>query len=246
MSVSTLESMVGTRVLLLSPHADDVAYSIGGIVVRLSRQADVLLMTVFGRSGWALPAALRRKSVDFISALREQEDRAYCERRQLGYVRLPCPDSFVMGYDEATELCDVPNDDPRTVNVVMIIEAAVASLRPHFVIAPCAVGGHIDHHIVRGAAETLRQVDVLYYEDVPYSASLSMPELERRLLRQGKTPAVTVDIEHQLESKCADMWSYRSQTCSRTVREMLLHAGRVGAGNVRYAERLWRRANGRA
>ena len=151
-----------------------------------------------------------------------------------------------MGYDEATELCDVPNDDPRTVNVVMIIEAAVASLRPHFVIAPCAVGGHIDHHIVRGAAETLRQVDVLYYEDVPYSASLSMPELERRLLRQGKTPAVTVDIEHQLESKCADMWSYRSQTCSRTVREMLLHAGRVGAGNVRYAERLWRRANGRA
>jgi LmbE family N-acetylglucosaminyl deacetylase len=240
---STLESMVDRSVLLLSPHADDVAYSIGGIVARLSMRADILLMTVFGRSGWALPQALRQESVDAVSALREQEDRAYCERRQIDYALLPCPDSFVMGYDEAQELSVAPDDDPRTADIVKLIGDSVAHLVPHVVLAPCGLGGHVDHQIVRTAAEALDHVEVLYYEDVPYSASLPLAELDRQLTAQGLAPAVTVDIEIVLEGKCEDMWGYRSQTGAPTIAEMLLHASRVGAGTARYAERLWRRAN---
>jgi LmbE family N-acetylglucosaminyl deacetylase len=237
--------MVGKRILMLSPHADDVAYSIGGIVARLSMRADLLLMTIFGHSGWALPQASREKSSDAISAEREREDRAYCARRWIDYDLLPCPDSFVMGYDKTTELSTAATDDPRTEGVVNLIRNAVACRVPQVVLAPCGLGGHVDHQIVRIAADALDHVEVLYYEDVPYSSSLPLPELERQLAVEGLTPAMTADIEVVLESKCEDMWGYRSQTSASTIAEMLLHAGRVGTGTgtARYAERLWRRLN---
>lgn len=243
MSPSSLESMMGRRILLLSPHADDVAYSIGGIVARLSMRADLRLMTIFGYSGWALPQASCEKSTDAISAEREREDRAYCARRRIDYDLLSCPDSFVMGYDKATELSIAATDDPRTEDVVNLIHNAVACRVPQVVLAPCGLGGHVDHQIVRIAADALHHVEVLYYEDVPYSSSLPLPELERQLAAQGLTPAMTADIEVVLESKCEDMRGYRSQTSASTIAEMLLHAGRVGTGTARYAERLWRRLN---
>ncbi len=243
MLTATLNSMVDRRILLLSPHADDVAYSIGGIVARLSKHADMSLMTVFGRSGWAFEPRLRQESVDAVSAQREQEDRAYCERRQLDYSILRCPDSFVMGYDEAKEVSVAPREDPRTADIVKLIGDSVARLVPDVVIAPCGVGGHIDHQIVRAATEALHRVDILYYEDIPYSATLQLTELEKELAVQGLTPAMTVDIEIVLRTKCEDMWGYRSQTSAPTVAEMLLHASRVGAGIARYAERVWHLAN---
>ncbi|RDU96298.1 PIG-L deacetylase family protein [Trinickia dinghuensis] len=240
---TALDSMVGKRILLLSPHSDDVAFSIGGIVARLFKQADILLLTVFGRSGWALPRVLGSASVDEISAVRQQEDRAFCARHQIGHVFLTCPDSFVRGYDNAQELRVAPDDDRRTADIVRMIGEFVASLAPNLVIAPCGIGGHVDHRIVRTAAETLNQTGVLYYEDIPYSAGLSLAELDRKLTCEGLAPVMPVDIGGVLERKCEGMRGYRSQTSATTITEMLLHARRVSAGNANYAERLWRRAH---
>lgn len=240
---SSLESMVGKRILLLSPHADDIAYSIGGIVALLSQRADLRLMTIFGHSGWVLRQVTCEQSADAISAERELEDREYCVRRSIDYDLLHCPDSFVMGYDTATELRISATEDPRTEGVKDLIRNAVTCWVPEVVLAPCGLGGHVDHQIVRVAADALDRVQILYYEDIPYSSSLSLPELERQLAAQGLIPAMTTDIESALESKCEDMWGYRSQTSRSTVAQMLLHAGRVGTGMTRYAERLWRRVN---
>jgi LmbE family N-acetylglucosaminyl deacetylase len=112
-------------------------------------------------------------------------------------------------------------------------------LMPHVVFAPCGLGGHVDHRIVRSAAEALDQIEVLYYEDVPYCASLPLAELDRQLTTHGLAQTVAVDIEMVLEGKCEDMWGYRSQTSASIVADMLLHAGRIAPGAPRYVERLW-------
>ena len=96
---------------------------------------------------------------------------------------------------------------------------------------------------MRTAAEALDQVDVFFYEDIPYSAALSLAEMRRELTDESLAPAMTVDIESVVQDKCDDMWSYRSQTTTAGVTAMLLHASRVGGAAARYAERLWRRAN---
>ncbi|UVH49808.1 PIG-L family deacetylase [Pseudomonas sp. CBSPBW29] len=243
MSLLSLESMMGKRILLLSPHADDVAYSIGGIVARLSMRANLRLMTIFGYSGWALPQASCENTPDAVSAEREREDRAYCARRRIAYDLLSYPDSFVMGYDTAAELSIAANEDSRTDQVVNLIRNAVARWEPQVVIAPCGIGGHVDHQIVRVAADALHHIEVLYYEDVPYSSSFPLLELERQLTVQGLVPAMTADIDVVVQRKCEDMWGYRSQTSASTVSEMLLHAGRVSTATEQYAERLWRRLN---
>lgn len=245
MKSPSLESMLGRKILFLSPHADDVAYSVGGLVAQLAMRSDLHLITIFGRSGWALPEASRGKSADEISAEREREDRAYCARRWIKYELLPCPDSFTAGYDEVTELSSAATDDPRTGGVVNMVRSAVAYRMPQFVLAPCGLGGHVDHQIVRLAADGLENVDVLYYEDVPYSSELPLHELEQHLADQGLAPAMTADIDAVLERKCEDMWSYCSQTSLSTIAEMLLHARRVGiaTGTARYAERLWHRVS---
>lgn len=241
MSLLSQESLMRKRILLLSPHSDDIAYSIGGTVARISRCSHMRLITIFSYSGWALPDTLCRRSADAISEEREREDREYCTRRLIDYSSLSYPDSFVMGYDEEAELSISATDDPRTEQVVSFIRHAVAGWMPQIVLAPCGLGGHVDHQIVRVAADALRHSEVFYYEDVPYCSSLPLPELEKQLFVQGLTPALAVDIEVVLESKCEDMWGYRSQTSASTISEMLLHAGRVGVGTTQYAERLWRR-----
>jgi LmbE family N-acetylglucosaminyl deacetylase len=235
--------MVGARILLLSPHADDIAYSVGGIVALLCTRAEMQLMTVFGRSGWTCSQALSGMSVDAVSALRDSEDRAYCERRGIDYAPFSYPDSFTMGYDEATELTSASDHDPRAADIVQRIGDFVTRHAPRVVLAPCGLGGHIDHRIVRTAAQALDKADVFFYEDIPYSAGLSLAALNRQLADENLVPAITIDIESVVRDKCDDMWSYRSQTTKAAVAAMLMHSGRVGAGAARYAERLWRRAN---
>ena len=240
---STLRPMAGARILLLSPHADDIAYSVGGIVALLCARAEIQLITVFGRSGWTCSQALSEMSVDAISALRESEDRAYCERRRIDYAPFGYPDSFTMGYDDATELTSATDHDPRTADIVERIGDFVARHAPQVVLAPCGLGGHVDHRIVLAAARALDEADVFFYEDIPYSADLSVAALNRQLAVENLAPAMTIDIESVLQDKCDDMWIYRSQTTKAAIAAMLMHAGRVGTGAVRYGERLWRRAN---
>jgi LmbE family N-acetylglucosaminyl deacetylase len=235
--------MAGARILLLSPHADDIAYSVGGIVALLCARAEIQLMTVFGRSGWTCSQALSEMSLDTVSALRDSEDRAYCVRRGIDFAPFDYPDSFTVGYDDARELTTTPDHDPRTADVVERIGDFVARHPPQVVLAPCGIGGHVDHRIVRTAAQALDGTDVFFYEDIPYSAGLPLAGLNRQLADQNLAPAMTIDIESVVQDKCDDMWSYRSQTTEAAVAAMLMHAGRVGADAARYAERLWCRAN---
>jgi LmbE family N-acetylglucosaminyl deacetylase len=230
----------GRKVLLLAPHADDVAYSIGGLVAGWAGQVDGTLLTVFGRSGWALPRALRKQGVAAITAERLAEDRAYCARRGLRHDYFDCADSVLLGYDDAGELAARPEQDPRTGDIGKLVADFVATMAPDLVLAPCALGGHIDHAIVRRAAAALAGVEVLYYEDVPYSATLSLAALERELGAAGLVPAVAIDIDAVYAAKCDDMWLYRSQTSAPTIAEMRLHAQRLGTGAARHVERLWR------
>lgn len=233
-------ALAGRTVLLLSPHADDVAFSVGGLIAGWGPQLRLQMLTAFGRSGWALLPSLRKQSVDAVSAARRLEDSAYCGKHGIDHVVLDCPDSYVMGYNEAKELNTPLNQDPRTGDMVKLIGDALCRLRPDVVIAPSALGGHIDHRIVRAAAEAWGRADIFYYEDIPYSAYLTLGEIQRELGAQGLEPAMSIDIDAAMEEKCGDMWSYRTQTSAPTVAEMRLHAARLSMGAARYVERLWR------
>lgn len=233
-------AFAGRRILLISPHADDVAYSIGGLVARLAPVADLSLLTVFSRSGWALPVELRRQGVDAVTRARQEEDRVYCARYGIGLSDLALDDSFVAGLDEREELSFDPAHDLRTRGAVDAIADFARAHAPDLVLAPAAIGGHVDHRIAHEAARAIAGVETLYYEDIPYSADRSLVELDRAMAAQGLRPALFVDIGEFVEHKADAMWDYRSQVCAAAITEMIFHARRIAGGAVSHAERLWR------
>lgn len=232
----------GRRLLLLAPHADDVAYSIGGLVARLAPVARLQLLTVFPRSAWALPLDLRRAGPAAVQAVRRAEDERFCAGHGMTFSALDFGDSSYHGYDEARELSEHPDADPRTPRVFEALDDWLSARAADLVIAPAAIGDHVDHRIVFEAARRVEGIEVLFYEDIPYAAWNSLDEIGSRLTVAGLRPLPPLDIGDVVEAKIAAMWSYASQTSEQTIAEMLFHAERVAGGGGRRAERIWARA----
>lgn len=230
-----VEWLGGGRVLFVSPHPDDVAYSCGGLVDRGLRGRDVHVLTIFSRSRFVALKALRHLDADAISRLRVDEDRAYCRSRELAYDCAGLPDSSLSGYDDRTETeGDVERDD-RLRDASRVIAEAFARLRPSTVIAPAAIGGHIDHAIVHHAARRLAPPRLFFFEDLPYAALAPRAAVEADLRRRGLAPAMRVEIA--LPLKLAGMRAYASQT-EREDEELVERHARSFDG-VAEMEQLW-------
>jgi LmbE family N-acetylglucosaminyl deacetylase len=231
--------LANQNILLLSPHPDDIAYSIGGLIAKIASAATLNMVTVFSRSGWANPVALRRAGPASIGAIRTAEDTEFCVRHGIGRSELGFADSSLCGYDDNSERSANPEDDPRTQTVARAIQSHHSRSRAQVVFAPAAIGGHIDHKIVFDAAVSLQAAQIIVYEDIPYSAWYSLQQIERKLTGAKLRRLGVVAIDDVMDVKIEGMWKYRSQTCAKTVEEMKLHARRVATGQVTYAEVLW-------
>ena len=174
----------GGTALALSPHLDDAAFSCGGTLGLLaSRGWRVIPATLFTRSmpdpqGFAL-ACQRDKglddTVDYM-ALRRAEDVVACRALGLGDpVHVPLPEAPHRGYGSAKALFGgiLPDDDVGPL-LVAAIRGLVEDHKPDLILAPQAIGGHVDHVRVVLALGSVA-VPVLWWRDFPYAARGSAP-----------------------------------------------------------------------
>lgn len=163
--------------LVLSPHFDDAALSCGGLIARTTaRGGRVIVATVMA----AVPRHLLNRHVQAAKACayvstRSQEDEA--AMRILGASRAlgPFADCIYrlsttgtrFAYEPDTVLGGSYAGEPGLVDDVA---AWLTRFRATRVLAPAAVGGHVDHVLVRDAAlAAFPSVDL--YEDYPYAAT---------------------------------------------------------------------------
>ncbi|GCD32758.1 2'-N-acetylparomamine deacetylase [Streptomyces chrestomyceticus JCM 4735] len=238
-----IEELRDHTTLWISPHPDDVAYSCGGVLAACAGSAPGLLLTVFTRSAWALPKRLRAAGPKVISARRAQEERRYCRARGLArYVPLGFDDASLRGYDDDTELTADPAADPLRDRIAEAVAEAVAELRPTLVLAPAAVGGHVDHRLVheavrRSAGDGVRR---LYYEDLPYAAHHPRAATEKALGEEGLSLYAVTGIGSVLQDKVRGMYIYGCQTDDECVQEVTGYAREVaGPGDGTHVERVW-------
>lgn len=178
--------------LCLSPHLDDAAFSCGGTLARLAAAgwavhvATVFTASVPAPTGFALACQTSKgiaPTVDYM-ALRRAEDAA--AMRALGAAAhwLALREAPHRGYHDAPSLfAGVHADDADTWRAVVdAVAPLVAALRPALLLAPQALGGHVDHrHVVRAvaalagaaaagstAAAAPMPTPVLWYRDTPY------------------------------------------------------------------------------
>ena len=185
--------------VVLSPHLDDAVYSLGGLLAWRARQGDsVEVWTIC--AGEPPPGPLSPLaqvlhqvwglSVEEVVAVRRAEDHAAC--RLLGLVprHLDVPDAIYRRdahgqplYPDFEALTGVlhPADEP-------LVDALAAQFRREWpveaqVVAPLAIGGHVDHRLIRAAAEAVGR-PLAYYADFPYAAREGLPAL-RALPQEG-------------------------------------------------------------
>lgn len=243
-------------VVVLSPHRDDAAFSLGlSVDAWIAAGHTVSVLNCFTQSAYAPYSAdvdlvHENDRVSFVSALRRREDIAWSKltRNRLTFHDLDLLDAPLR------LACDV--DEVLTVEIrpgdraVARIEGAIAKLMRKAtqgslaIAAPLGVGGHIDHRVVHQAilqATAGGDLPVAFYEDLPYATRPGGAEqLEAAIRSTGGNlqasfaappPADPISAQAR-KSRIAEC--YDSQVDSDVIRAM---ASFTDAYSTR--ERLW-------
>jgi len=165
--------------LALSPHLDDAAFSAGGTLACLVDQGwKVVLATLFtasvpAPSGFALACQTDKglpPDADYM-ALRRAEDVIACNALGARPVWLGLREAPHRGYASAAALFAEPrHDDAADRAAAVCIARLLSSLRPTLLLAPQAIGAHVDHVLTVRAIHGLRPtIPVLWWQDFPYT-----------------------------------------------------------------------------
>jgi LmbE family N-acetylglucosaminyl deacetylase len=253
------------RSIFLSPHPDDAVLSCGGTIFRLAENGyRPIVITLFGGdrpigaplSEFARELHQRWQLGDAAPAARRDEDRAACDKLGAMLIQLPFADA-VYRVEPVTQQPLYASEEAifgpvREADIIArVAEALQSKLRlagsSVRVFVPLTAGQHVDHVIVRAAAERLK-IDLDYYEDYPYA------EKPDRMAHVWGSAGDARDVEWRsevvelsegaLQAKIAAFLCHRSQISTfyrdddEVAQRLRAYAAAVGQGQP--AERFWR------
>lgn len=171
------------RYLFISPHLDDVALSVGGIVNHLAKNnVDTQIWTFFSGSpkgsnlsDFALSLHNRWKLTLDAPKIRRLEDRRACRILGAAYMHFNLPDCIYrrdrrgnpIVQEEVDLYQPIPTSQQYLVNKIYT-DILSSSLPEDIIVSPMAIGNHIDHRIIVAAIKQISNRTILYYEDYPY------------------------------------------------------------------------------
>ena len=251
------------RWLYLSPHLDDAALSCGGQISRATRTGlavDILTIFAGDEPGPLEPIAspLVERIYDLwqlprgeIMATRRREDAAACRELAAGPLHWELQEAIHRRDPDRPEAL-YPSLERLFGAVAAPEEMLVVRLAERFaglpgageyqrIVAPLGVGGHVDHRLVRAAAERAFGASLLYYEEFPYVV-WKLFALRRAGIHGRSWEALREPLsEEDIAARIAAIACYASQVSPlfRTPARI----ERLVRRHVRQArgERLWRR-----
>ncbi len=210
------------RWIYLSPHLDDAVLSCGGLIFEQSRQGlQTEIWTVFAGDapdGPLSPLALRCHAdwgipdVHELVAIRRDEDQAAAAMVGAEIAHFSLPDCIyrrdaqgVPLYPEEVFVPLHPFDQGLEADIAAVLAAEL--LPEDILVAPLAIGEHVDHRLARLAAEGLGR-PLRYYADIPYV--LRRPELLAPAT-QGMASELYPVSEDGLQAWIAGVAAYQTQ-----------------------------------
>ncbi len=250
-----------TNYLYLSPHCDDVALSCGGMLLRhaeLGEPATVLTicagmpdytrLSAFARTQhrqWGHPRdpVATRRTEDAETMRRLGVSAQYLDVLDCIYRRDRLGRPLI--YSNRTLYGNVhPDERPLIREIAHRIAAYVPRKRESVIVAPLAVGRHVDHQIVRDAVRMLmlEKYAVLWYEDFPYAEMRSVVTWARNAFGEAEWSNTIhpIEVEKKIEAICAYTTQLKSTFKNRRDMAARVRAynGTVAGGDG-FAERLW-------
>lgn len=169
--------MTASRSILISPHPDDAIWSCGGELIRLVHAGErPLVVSVFDadasvtrRDNWrriATPAMRRRENARALSEIR-------AEGHSMGLIdaslRTRSDGGFVYEAPESL-LGPIALHDRKQIHILSTSLSTLCRRNDIVYVPQGGADSHVDHKIVRAAAERLDRPRLRYYPDFPYAS----------------------------------------------------------------------------
>lgn len=242
--------------IFLAPHYDDAVYSAAGTMARLAGCTRVLVYTVMGgdlpqplpdtpivrdlHKRWALgddPVVLRRAE--------EVEALVHIGAEGLSGVLPDCVYRTADGHalyptEESIFSAPAPKDPALT----YLADHTLPYTESGVLYAPLAVGGHVDHLIVRDWALRWMNSDwqLCFYTDYPYMRDEAAVAHACETLGIALEPVLQPYGEIEMQARLRAMAAYASQVSTfwSDTACMAAEVRQMFASSDGYAERFWR------
>lgn len=253
--------------LVISPHLDDAALSVGGLIeAAVARGTRVVIATTFTADS-PPPGKISPFAIE-LHGIWKLGDNPYAHRRAEDVVAVGLLGAELRhgGLHDALYRADdagaflyptrrsifarpVPGDRIGD-KLAGLLARWIDELAPDLVLAPLAVGRHIDHVVVTNALQRLAAsmpIEVALYEDIPYATGIvpvhAPDTVEAALARTPWSVTGPQLVAVQLERKLAAIGAYVSQIVDifpnglpfRSVVDRYMRLGPDGS----LAERIW-------
>jgi LmbE family N-acetylglucosaminyl deacetylase len=228
--------------LILSPHSDDAALSLGGLIQKRLLKEPVTLFTIFGRSNYLRETAFQEDWRE-VTRQRKEEDHTFASAAGLRWKFLELPSAGLrLGSSFDRIFSDKSSTDtPIPVELIPALQETLNAIKPKFLLVPIGLGRHHDHLLVRDSARELttgRHIVTIYFEDLPYAAEYSNEGiLEHVYAVDPELQLTSVKITTELGPKLDALRFYRSQIGEPELRAVHDYAKRWHEHHA--VERLW-------
>lgn len=206
--------------LFISPHLDDVAFSCGGTLAKLSDENwRTILCTIFTKSvrqpkGFALQCQTDKglsPEIDYMKLRRTEDCRAAKILNAGEVLHLNFTEAPHRGYESAPELfAGVKTEDEIWRPVAEHLALLGEIHQPELVFAPQGLGSHADHlQTIRAVGETFPAEKTVWYRDAPYA--IRQPNAPHSVCLPPNLRKIFYDINLYLEKKVEACAAYESQ-----------------------------------
>lgn len=225
-----------SQIVVISPHPDDVAFSVGGLITRL-KKTQVVMITCFTQS-----CINDRNDSSVITEIRSREDDAYAQSIQARLIRLGLPDTSVRTNRNKEDLY-ADKEERLRLELAALLKSVISKLENAAVFVPLAIGDHLDHiHCRQVALDTLTGQTLIFYEDLPYGQFIGGPDNVKRVVLQQYPHFREINIDlttEQIERKMQGLDLYKSQVHWQWRLDIENYARALGTKTGSCGERYW-------
>jgi LmbE family N-acetylglucosaminyl deacetylase len=222
------------KTILISPHSDDIAFSIGGSLLQNFFMRPILMVTIFSRSNYS--PCIKINNSEIISKVRNLEDVDFADKLDIEFQSFNFSEPILRGHSRRDIFANKnPTSDPIYLDVYYALSKLINSYQCKLIVSPMGLGNHMDHinacDICKRIAKE-NNIRIIYYEDLHYASQLTLRQI------RGRANSIDPNLEHlkinittTFNDKIENIKLYKSQ--ARRIFQTLIksHALRLGIEN---------------
>ncbi|GAA0772404.1 hypothetical protein GCM10008908_18590 [Clostridium subterminale] len=227
--------------LIISPHLDDAALSVGGLLLNdIDKNNKVL--TIFNTAWTALDNIY---DYNKITELNLREELEVMKGLNCKHKFLNLPEALLRGYETWNDSIDMEKDTCIINKLTKIIADEVDGFSSIYF--PLAIGEHVDHLLLFNVAMKLinseknifNSVEVFFYEDLPYCTYEPITSRIEKVKKLINIEPYESCISNVIEEKCKLIYTYKSQITENDVIRVRSYSQKENNENM-YYETAWK------